>query len=45
MKIYLAYGLIICTLFAVAGTRGLVVSGIMQSGGTGGLFGHSQYHK
>lgn len=46
MKIYLVYGLIICILFVAAGTRGVVVSSVMQSGRTGGgLFGHSQYHK
>lgn len=46
MKIYIAYGVIICALFAVAGARGFVVSSLAQSGRSGsGLFWHSQYHK
>jgi len=46
MKIYIVYGLIICTLFVAAGTRGFLVSSLMQPGRSGGgLFGHSQYHK
>ncbi len=48
MKIYLVYGLLICTLFAVAGTRGVVVSSFTQPGGRaggGGFFGHSYHHK
>jgi hypothetical protein len=46
MKIYIIYGLIICTLFAAAGTRGIVASSLAQHGRWGGgLFGHSQYHK
>ncbi len=47
MKIYIVYGILICALFAMAGTRGVVVSSLVQPGGRagGGLFGHSQYHK
>jgi hypothetical protein len=46
MKIYIVYGLIICTLFAAAGTKGFVVASLMQPGRWGGgLFGQSQYHK
>lgn len=46
MKIYLVYGLIICTLFVAAGTRGVVVSSLAQPGRSGGVFfWHSQYHK
>jgi hypothetical protein len=47
MKIYIAYGIIICVLFAAAGTRGYVLSGLMQSGrlGGSGIYSHSQYHK
>ncbi len=46
MKIYIVYGLLICTLFVLAGTRGMVVSSLAQPGSMGGgFFGHSQYHK
>ncbi len=45
MKIYIVYGLLICALFVLAGTQGVVVSSFAQPGRTGGFFGHSQYHK
>lgn len=45
MKIYLVYGIIICTLFAVAGTRGYAVSGLAHSGGRSVFFGSGPHHK
>ncbi len=44
MKIFIAYGVIILMLFFAAGTRGLVLSGMMQ-GAHWGSQGHGQYHK
>lgn len=47
MKIYIVYGIIICALFAAAGTRGYVLSGLTQSSrlGGSGVHGYSQHHK
>ncbi len=45
MKIYLVYGIIICTLFALAGNKGYAVSGLMHSAGRTGFFGSGPHHK
>ena len=44
LKIYIAYGILIATLFVVAGTRGFAVTSLMH-GAKWGPQGHSQYHK
>lgn len=44
MKIFIVYGIVICFLFFAAGTRGYVISSMMQAAKWGPQ-GHSMYHK
>lgn len=45
MKVFLVYGIIICSLFFIAGTRGFVLTSSMLQAANWGPLGHSQYHK
>ena len=44
MRGYLAFGAIVCTLFLIAGARGMVLYGLSHHAKTG-TYGHGVSHK